>query len=131
MRNTDLAFEDDPPARARSGSLSPEEFRELSPKDIQEEEERARQVAELVSALRNFAEHFGAEEVYQQAKVIYAETPEGKAGIEREAAQIVQHGSGLRDDNPFAQERPRKTAPARPQRNESRSLAEARRALGG
>lgn len=131
MRNSDLALEEDPPTRSHTGSLSPEEFRELSPKDFQEEEERARQVAELVSALRNFAVHFGAEEVYQQAKVIYAETPEGKAGIEREAAQIVQHSGGLRGDDPFAPERPRKTASARPQRNESRSLAEARRALGG
>ena len=114
MRNYDLESEEDPPHRAHPGGLSPGEFRELSPKDLQGEAERARQVAELVSALRNFAEHFGAAEVYQQAKVIYAETAEGKAGIEREAAQIVQHGSARREEGQSAPERPRKAASDRP-----------------
>ncbi len=131
MKNYDLETEEDPPRRAHQGGLSPEEFRELSPKDLQEEAERARQVKELMSALRNFAEHFGAEEVYQQARVIYAETAEGKAGIERDAAQIVQRGGARRDDGQSGLDRPRKAAGDRPPRNESRGLAEARRALGG
>ena len=130
MRNSDWE-EADSPDRPLGASLSPEEFRERSPKDPQAEADRARQVAELVSALRNFAEHFGAEEVYQQARVIYAETAEGKAAIEREAAQIVQHGSAQREDGQHAPERPRRAGNDRPNRNESRGVADARRALGG
>ena len=48
--------------------------------------ERQRERQELISALRNFAEHFGAAEVYQQARAIYRETPAGKAEMEQAAA---------------------------------------------
>ena len=130
MRNSDWDG-DDAPDRPGGASLSPEEFRERSPKDPQAEAERARQVMELVSALRNFAQHFGAEEIYQQARAIYAETAEGRTAIEREAAQIVQRGNAQREDGSSSPERPRRPSSDRPPRNEPRGVAEARRMLGG
>ena len=53
---------------------------------MSDEQERQRERQELISALRNFAEHFGAAEVYQQARAIYRETPAGKAEMEQAAA---------------------------------------------
>ena len=46
-----------------------------SVKPISEEPERRREQVELTSALRNFAKHFGAAEVYQHARAIYLESP--------------------------------------------------------
>ena len=53
---------------------------------MSEEQERLREREELIWALRNFAEHFGAAEVYEQAKAIYLGSPAGRAAREQEAA---------------------------------------------
>ena len=58
----------------------------MSEGPMSDEQERQRERQELISALRNFAEHFGAAEVYQQARAIYRETPAGKAEMEQAAA---------------------------------------------
>lgn len=131
MRTSDFESESDRQYTASEGPLSAEDFRALSPKDFEEETERLRELGELQSALRNFAQHFGADELYQQAKAIYMETAEGRAAIEHEAAQIVPNGSGLKDHNQVAAERQKMMATSKRPRNESRKLDDARRALGG
>ena len=98
-----------------------------------EEQERLRQRRELISALRNFAEHFGAAEVYQQARAIYWETPAGRAEreeqTEREAA--ASFDSVLRDANRPASERQRRGATGRRTGTGSPALENAKKALGG
>ena len=131
MRTTDFESEEGKHHSAFESSLSAEDFRALSPKDFQEETERLRELGELISALRNFAKHFGPDELYQQARAIYMETAEGRAAIEQEAAQIALSGSVLKSHNEATSERQRETATSRRPRNESRKLEEARRALGG
>ena len=111
--------------------LSAEEFRELSSKDFHEGTERQRELAELQSALRNFAKHFGPNEVYQQARAIYLETAEGRAGIEQEAAPITQISSAPKAHTQVAVERQREWPASERPRNEFRKLDDARRALGG
>ncbi len=111
--------------------LSTEEFRELSPQDFQEETERLRELGELQSALRNFAKHFGPEELYQQARAIYLETAEGRAAIEQEAAPITLTGSAPKAHTQAAVERQREWPASKRPRNESRKMDDARRALGG
>ena len=132
MRTSDLKTKTDRQySPGDGGGLSAEEFRELSPKDLQEEDTRLRELGELISALRNFAKHFGPDQLYQQARAIYMETAEGRAAIEQEAAQLTLNGSILKDHNQAASERQRETATSRRPRNESRKMEEARRALGG
>ena len=101
--------------------------------DADEEQERLRQRRELVSALRNFAEHFGAAEVYRQARAIYLETPAGQAEseeqTEREAA--ASFDSVLRDANRPASERQRRGATGRRTGTGSPALENAKKALGG
>ena len=99
----------------------------------EEEQERLRQRQELISALRNFAEHFGAAEVYQQARAIYWETPAGRAEVEEqtESEAASSFESVLRDANRPASERQRRGATGRRTGTGSPSLEDAKRALGG
>ena len=132
MRNSDFETETDRQyGHSDGGGLSAEQFRELSPKDFQEEDARLRELGELISALRNFAKHRGPNELYQQARASYMETAEGRAAIEQEAAQITLNGSLLKGQNQAASERQREAAISKRPRNESRKMEEARRALGG
>lgn len=131
IRTSDFESESDRQYTASEGPLSAEDFRALSPTDFQEEAERLRELGELISALRNFAQHFGPDELYQQAKAIYMETAEGRAAIEQEAAQIAPNGSVLKEHNQATSERQKIMATSKRPRNESRKLDEARRALGG
>ena len=131
MRISDFESEADKHQGAFESPLSAEDFRALSPKDFQEETERLRELEELVSALRNFAKHFGPGELYQQAKAIYMETAEGRAAIEQESAQIALNGSVQKAHNQAASERQRETAASKRPRNESSRLEQARKALGG
>ena len=100
--------------------------------EAEAEQERRRQRQELNSALRNFAEHFGAAEVYQQARAIYWETPAGRAEreeqTEREAAASFE--SVLRDANRPASERQRR-GPTGRRTGGSPALEDAKKALGG
>ena len=92
-------------------------------------QERMRERQELISALRNFAEHFGAAEVYQEARAIYLASPAGRAERENEAA--ASFDSALRQSGRSASERPPRTAPARRTGRGSSPLEDAKKALGG
>lgn len=96
---------------------------------MSDEQERLRERAELNSALRNFAEHFGAAEVYQQARAIYLESPAGRAEREQEAADSF--ASVLRESSQSPSERPKRPTPGRRPGGGSSPLADARKALGG
>lgn len=94
-----------------------------------DEQERLRERAELISALRNFAEHFGAAEVYEQAKAIYLESPAGRAAREHEAA--ASFDSVLRESSQSPSEPPKRTTPGRRPGGGSSPLEDAKKALGG
>ena len=96
---------------------------------MSDEQERLRERAELNSALRNFAEHFGAAEVYQQARAIYLESPAGRAEREQEAA--ASFDSVLRDSNLSPSECPKRAAPGNRTGRRSSPLEDAKKALGG
>ncbi len=96
---------------------------------MSDEQERLREREELISALRNFAEHFGAAEVYQQARAIYLESPAGRAEREQEAADAF--ASVLRGSGQSPSERPKRATPGRRPGGGSSPLADARKALGG
>ncbi len=96
---------------------------------MSDEQERLRERAELISALRNFAEHFGAAEVYEQARAIYLESPAGRAEREREAA--VSFDAILRDSGQPPSERPKRATPGRRPGGGSSPLKDAKKALGG
>lgn len=93
---------------------------------MSEEQERLREREELIHALRNFAEHFGAAEVYQQARAIYLESP---AGREQEAS--ASFASILRESSQSPSERPKRTTPGRRSSGGTSPLADAKKALGG
>ena len=95
----------------------------------QSDEERQRQRQELISALRNFAQHFGAAEVYEQARAIYLESPAGRAEREQEAA--ASFDSALREGSPGALQRPKRATSGRSAGRGSSPLDEAKRLLGG
>lgn len=96
---------------------------------MSEEQERLREREELIHALRNFAEHFGAAEVYQQAREIYLETPAGRAEREQEAASSFD--AVLRESSQSVSERQKQTTPGRRAGRVSSPLAEAKKLLGG
>ena len=96
---------------------------------MSDEQERQRERQELISALRNFAEHFGAAEVYQQARAIYLESPAGRAEREQEAA--ASFGAVLRDSNQSISERQKRAAPSGRTGRGSSPLEDAKKALGG
>ena len=95
---------------------------------MSEEQERLRERQELNSALRNFAEHFGAAEVYRQARAIYLESPAGRSEREREAAASFK--SVLRESGQPSSERPKRVA-ARRAGGGASPLEDAKKALGG
>ena len=88
-----------------------------------------RERQELISALRNFAEHFGAAEVYQEARTIYLESPAGRAERENEAA--ASFDSALRQSGQSPSLRQQRAAPARRAGRGSSPLEDAKKALGG
>ena len=92
-------------------------------------QERMRERQELISALRNFAEHFGAAEVYQEARAIYLASPAGRAERENEAA--ASFDSVLRQSNQSPSERQQRAAPIRRAGRGSSPLEDAKKALGG
>ena len=115
-------FEEEAPEGTPSGGLSAVKFRQ--------EQERLRERQELIHALRNFAEHFGAEEVYEQAKAIYLENADERAeSAEKAAADSWE--SIVREANPSASERQKRAASGRNVRRGSPALEDAKRALGG
>ncbi len=101
----------------------------MNEKLMSDEQERMRERQELISALRNFAEHFGAAEVYQQARAIYLETPAGRAEREQEAA--ASFDSILRDSRQPLSKRPKRPTPGGRTVRGSSPLADAKKALGG
>jgi hypothetical protein len=96
---------------------------------MSEEQERLREREELIHALRNFAEHFGAAEVYEQAKVIYLESPAGRAAREHEAA--ASFDSVLRDSSRPVSDRQKSGASGRRAGRGSPALEDAKKLLGG
>lgn len=102
----------------------------LSAEKFREEQERLRERQELIHALRNFAEHFGAEEVYEQAKAIYLEMPGGQAETAEKAASASWE-SLVRDANTSVTGRQKRATPGRNTRRGSPALEDAKRALGG
>ena len=97
---------------------------------MSEEQERLREREELIHALRNFAEHFGAEEVYEQAKAIYLEMSGGQAAAVEKAA-AASWDSLVQDASRSITERQKQAGPGRNVRRESPALQNAKRALGG
>lgn len=97
--------------------------------DTNEEQARQRERQELNHALRNFAEHFGAAEVYQQARAIFLETPAGRAEREEQAAASFE--GVLRDASLPIGERQKRAASGRRPAKASPSVEAARKALGG
>lgn len=102
----------------------------MSPTEFREVQERQRERQELNHALRNFAEHFGAEEVFEQAKAIYLETQGGQSETTENAAD-ASWASLVRDASQSVSERQKKAAPGRPARRGSPALEDAKRLLGG
>jgi len=121
MRVSDLHREEEGHDDFNEGGLSAAEFRE------QHDSLRERQ--ELISALRNFAEHFGATEVYQQARAIYLESPEGLAEREREAT--ASFDAVLQNANRSLSERQKQPSSGRKISKGSPAFADAKKALGG
>ena len=80
--------------------------------------------AQMLALLRHFAETFGPDEIYRQARTIYLETPEGAREIQEEYARV-------RDEDPLGGGRaPSPRPPAGHTRRES-AYDEAKRLLGG
>ena len=78
----------------------------------------------MLALLRHFAETFGPDEVYRQARTIYLETPEGAREIQEEYARV-------RDEDPLGGSRVPSPRPSRGQSGRESALEEARRLLGG
>lgn len=101
----------------------------LSPTEYREKQEELRERQELNHALRNFAEHFGAEEVFEQAKAIYLESTGGQTETNQESAEawasVVQDAAASPS---VAQSR---VTPAKQPRKGSPGLEAAKRLLGG
>ena len=114
---------------AEEGSASGGQSAERSPTEYRDKQEEMRERQELIHALRNFAEHFGAAEVYQQAKAIYLETADSLS--ESEEGLALPSESAPRNTNRLDSERQRPNKPARRSSNESQAVQDARRALGG
>ncbi len=101
----------------------------LSPTEYREKQEALREREELIHALRNFAEHFGAEEVFEQAKAIYLESTGGQTETNRESAEAWS--SIVRDAAPSTSEAQSRVISGRKPRSGSPSLEAAKRLLGG
>ena len=97
--------------------------------DAEQKEVERRERQELIHALRNFGEHFGAATVYREAMALYRETPEGRAETEAEATASFE--SALRDANRPITERQKRPAANKRPNGGSPAAEAARKLLGG
>ena len=102
---------------------------EMTPTEYRENQEARREREELNHALRNFADHFGAEEVFEQARAIYLEMSGGQTEADEKAA--ASWASLVQGANPSVTERQKQTTLPRKVRRGSPALEDAKRALGG
>jgi hypothetical protein len=103
---------------------------EMTPTEYRENQEARREREELNHALRNFADHFGAEVVFEQARAIYLEMSGGQAESDEKAA-AASWASLVQTANPSVAERQKRTTAPRKVRRGSPALEDAKRLLGG
>ena len=80
--------------------------------------------AQMLALLRHFAETFGPDEIYRQARTIYLETPEGAREIQEEYARV-------RDEDPLGGSRAPSPRPSASHTRRESAYEEAKRLLGG